>query len=502
MKYTIQPKAITDSVTDALIVPVTGNPKTWKKNKLLKRLDTSSGGQIAHALQLGDLEPKPGKCLMIPAPKGLKAKRLMIFYADHSEQISDEASYKFAQSVATRLSSTKAASAVLDLRDLQPENAKNCHLIRQLVLKLAEATYQFTDCKGKPPGKKYTLKKIQIAPPGNTTKADAERTLAEAQAITRAIELAKNLGNLPGNECTPSFLAKTARQLAAKSKQVRVDVLSEAQMKKLKMGALLSVAAGTVEPAKLIVLEYKGGKRSEAPVALVGKGITFDSGGISLKPGARMDEMKFDMCGAASVLGAFEMLISLKLPMNVVGVIAATENMPSGTATKPGDVVKSMAGVTIEILNTDAEGRLVLCDALTYVADKFKPKCIVDMATLTGACVVALGNHASGLYANDEALAEKLLQAGQHIQDRAWRMPLWDEYKRQIDSPVADIANIGSGGAGSVTAACFLARFTEKQRWAHFDIAGTAWSSNRHKGATGRPVPLLCQFLLNECLAR
>ena len=268
-------------------------------------------------------------------------------------------------------------------------------------------------------------------------------------------------------------------------------------MAELKMGALLSVSAGSKEPARLIVLEYRGGARGARPHVLVGKGITFDSGGISIKPGAGMDEMKFDMCGAASVLGTMSAIAELKPRLNVVGIVAACENLPSGSATRPGDVVKSMAGITIEVLNTDAEGRLILCDALTY-AERFEPQSLIDIATLTGACVVALGKHASGLFSNNDALAAELLAAGSHTHDRAWQMPLWDDYQEQLKSNFADVANIGGPGAGSVTAACFLSRFTKKQRWAHLDIAGSAWEQGAAKGATGRPVALLTRYLLDR----
>jgi len=268
-------------------------------------------------------------------------------------------------------------------------------------------------------------------------------------------------------------------------------------MEKLGMGSLLSVARGSHEPPKLIVLKYEGGRRGDKPYALVGKGVTFDTGGISLKPAPEMDEMKFDMCGAASVLGTLRAVAELKLPINVVGVIPATENMPGGSATKPGDIVTSMSGQTVEILNTDAEGRLILCDALTYT-ERFDPQAVVDIATLTGACVIALGHVASGLFANDDALAEQLLAAGQTSRDRAWHLPLWDDYQEQLKSNFADFANIGGRPAGSVTAACFLARFTKKFKWAHLDIAGVAWKSGAAKGATGRPVPLLTQYLIDR----
>jgi leucyl aminopeptidase len=262
------------------------------------------------------------------------------------------------------------------------------------------------------------------------------------------------------------------------------------------MGALLAVSAGSAQPAKLIVMQYNGGKKGEQPQVLVGKGVTFDSGGISIKPAAKMDEMKFDMCGAASVVGTMTAVAELELPINIIGVIAASENMPSGTATKPGDVVTSMSGQTIEILNTDAEGRLVLCDALTYIA-RFKPAAVIDIATLTGACVVALGGHASGLFSNQDEFAQQLLDAGKTIGDRAWQMPLWDDYQKGLDTNFADMANVAGPGGGAITAACFLARFTKEYRWAHLDIAGTAWNEGAAKGASGRPVGLLTQYLLN-----
>jgi leucyl aminopeptidase len=327
--------------------------------------------------------------------------------------------------------------------------------------------------------------------------AGATKGLLLGQAIAKGVNLARELGDLPGNICTPTYLASEAKRLANKQSKLSVNILEEKQMKELGMGSLLSVAAGSDQPAKLIVLEYKGGSKKQAPIALVGKGITFDTGGISLKPGAAMDEMKYDMCGAASVLGTIQTLLELQLPINVVGVIAASENMPNGSATKPGDIVTSMSGQTIEILNTDAEGRLVLCDALTYT-ERFKPKAVVDIATLTGACVIALGNHATGLFSNNDELAKSLLKAGEESADRAWHMPLWDDYQKQLDSNFADIANIGGREAGAVTAACFLSRFAKKFAWAHLDIAGTAWRSGGAKGATGRPVTMLVQYLLNQ----
>jgi leucyl aminopeptidase len=327
--------------------------------------------------------------------------------------------------------------------------------------------------------------------------------VSQAVALANGMELTKNLGNLPANVCTPTYLADTAKQLGKEFK-LDVEVLDRKQLQALKMGSFLSVTNGSDEPPKFIVLKHLGGKAKDAPIVLVGKGITFDSGGISIKPGAAMDEMKYDMCGAASVLGTFRAIAEMKLKLNVIGVIPACENMPSGSATKPGDIVTSMSGQTIEVLNTDAEGRLVLCDALTYT-ERFKPAAVVDVATLTGACITALGHHNSGLFtrhdAAHDALAEELLSAGKEANDTAWRMPISDAYQEQLKSNFADIANIGGPPAGSITAACFLERFTRKYTWAHLDIAGTAWRSGAAKGATGRPVPLLTAFLINRAQA-
>jgi len=318
----------------------------------------------------------------------------------------------------------------------------------------------------------------------------------EAAATADGVDLARTLGNLPPNICTPAFLADEAHKLARQFK-LRLEVLERRDMEKLGMGALLAVARGSHQPPKLIVLRYAGGKKQSKPVVLVGKGITFDTGGISLKPAGEMDEMKFDMSGAGSVLGALRALAGMKAPVNVIGVVPASENMPGGAATRPGDVVKTLSGQSVEILNTDAEGRLILCDALTY-AERFQPEVVVDIATLTGACVIALGHVATGLFANDEKLAAELRAAGDDAWDRVWPMPLWEDYQEQLHSNFADMANIGGRPAGSVTAACYLSRFARKHRWAHLDVAGTAWKSGRDKGSTGRPVPLLVRFVMRR----
>ncbi|MBI5437259.1 MAG: leucyl aminopeptidase [Nitrosomonadales bacterium] len=369
--------------------------------------------------------------------------------------------------------------------------------LTQAVLAAYETSYRFDRLKSKPEKDNKSLHKIHFGLLDGKQAAALKTVLAQAVATAQGMKLAKDLGNLPGNICTPTYLAAQALALAKSHKSIKTTVLEEKDMRKLGMGSLLSVTRGSEQPAKLITLEYHGADKKQKPIVLVGKGITFDSGGISLKPGAEMDEMKYDMCGAASVLGTLQAIAEMGLKLNVVGVIPACENLPSGRATKPGDIVTSMSGQTIEILNTDAEGRLILCDALTY-AGKFKPDTVVDIATLTGACVIALGHVASGLFSNRDDLAKELLAAGEQIYDRAWQLPLWEDYQQLLDSNFADMQNIGGRAGGTITAACFLSRFTKDYRWAHLDIAGTAHKSGKDKGATGRPVPLLTQYLINR----
>ena len=368
---------------------------------------------------------------------------------------------------------------------------------------VGEATYHYDASFGKPdPDARPKLKKVSLL----VAKADqhaANEGLKEGRALAQGMSLARTLGNMPGNLCTPTYLGDTAKKLGREFKSIKVNVLDRKQIEALGMGSFLSVAKGSAEPPRFIVMHYKGKDaikktaKSKGPIVLVGKGITFDSGGISIKPAGTMDEMKFDMCGAASVLGTMRAIAEIELAGEVIGLIPACENLPSGTANKPGDVVTSMSGQTIEILNTDAEGRLVLCDALTY-AERFKPSAVIDIATLTGACVTALGSVNSGLFSTDDALADALLAAGKQALDPAWRMPLDDAYQEQLKSNFADMANIGGPPAGAVTAACFLSRFTKSYSWAHLDIAGTAWRGGKDKGSTARPVPLLVQYLLNQ----
>ncbi len=462
-------------------------------------INAADAKQLETLLKREKFDGKVGQSLLLLNPQGIAAERLLVIgFGGHDKEgsISSDNFRKALQKVPDALKATHCSDLSIILGDISVSGKDAEWQARQTVEILIASQHRADSLKSKPAEPSFVLKKVTLGFTKAST-ASAAKGIAIGQAIAKGVDLARELGNLPGNICTPTYLASEAKRLARGQTHLSVKVLEEKAMKELGMGSLLSVSAGSDQPAKLIVMEYKGGNKKDAPIALVGKGITFDTGGISLKPGAGMDEMKYDMCGAASVLGTFKTLVELQPAMNVVGIIAASENMPNGSATKPGDIVTSMAGLTIEVLNTDAEGRLVLCDALTYT-ERFKPKAVIDIATLTGACVVALGNHASGLFSNNEDLAQAILKAGQTANDRAWQMPLWDDYQKQLDSNFADIANIGGPAGGSITAACFLSRFTKNVAWAHLDIAGTAWLSGAAKGATGRPVPLLVQYLLDN----
>jgi leucyl aminopeptidase len=460
-------------------------------------LDKAAGWAIAAVLERGDLDAKPGATLMLHALPGLACPRVLLVSLGKSGELSEKAYRDAVTAAAKVLAAGRAEEAGFCLADVELPGRSVAWALQHAVRSLADATYRFQATKGakdegdKPAG----ARKITLLT-RHKVNARLEAAIQRGQAVAEGMALAKDLGNLPANICTPGYLADTAKKLAKEFK-LKVEVLDREDLAKLGMGSFLSVTKGAHEPPKFIVLHYKGGKPKEAPVVLVGKGITFDTGGISIKPSAEMDEMKYDMCGAASVLGTFRAVARMALPINLVGLIPATENMPGGGATRPGDVVTSMSGQTIEILNTDAEGRLVLCDALTY-AERFKPACVIDIATLTGACVVALGKIPSGLLANDDTLAAELIARGNDCGDRVWQLPLWEEYQDLLKSNFADMANIGGRYAGTITAACFLARYTKAYRWAHLDIAGTAWVSGDAKGATGRPVPLLAEFLIGR----
>ncbi|HEY0846782.1 MAG TPA: leucyl aminopeptidase [Noviherbaspirillum sp.] len=456
-------------------------------------------GEITAALKSGDITGKSGTTLLLRGINGAAAERVLLVGLGTDESITEKNFVSAVQAIARVFSTLGANDGVIALpvEDVKDRDAD--WAVRASVLALREAAYRYDITKSKKEPAPNGVKKVAFHLAGPVAGA-ARNAVAEAIAVAHGVELTKELGNLPSNICTPTYLADTAKKLA-KDFGFGVEVLERKQLEALKMGSFLSVTKGSEEPPKFIVLKHMGGKAKDAPTVLVGKGITFDTGGISLKPGASMDEMKYDMCGAASVLGTFRAIGELGLKLNVIGVIPACENMPSGRASKPGDIVTSMSGQTIEILNTDAEGRLILCDALTYV-ERFKPAVVVDIATLTGACVTALGHHNTGLFTrHDDAhdqLANELLAAGKTTGDTAWRMPIEDTYQEQLKSNFADMANIGGPPGGSITAACFLERYTKNYTWAHLDIAGTAWKSGAAKGATGRPVPLLTRFLLNR----
>jgi leucyl aminopeptidase len=464
-----------------------------KLSAACQAIDRASRNGVSEVLRKGDLEGGLGKTLLLHNLPGVPADRVLLVGCGKEREFG-EAAYRTAVAAAAKaLRTTGASDATMCLTDVPVKRRDTDWKVEHAVLAMMEAAYRFDRLKTKAAETKRTLRKAVLHVPRRNEIAAGEQAVARAVAIAEGIALAKDLGNLPGNHCTPTYLAEQAVEMG-KRQGIKVDVLDQKDLEKLGMGCFLAVARGSRQPPKLIVMEYHGGKRDAQPVALVGKGITFDTGGISIKPSAEMDEMKFDMCGAASVLGTMKAIAAMRLPMNVVGVIPATENMPGGNAIKPGDVVTTMSGQTVEILNTDAEGRLILCDALTYV-EKYKPAAVVDIATLTGAMVIALGHVATGLFANNDSLARELIAAGENAWDRAWHMPLWDEYQDALKSNFADIPNIGSRAGGSITAACFLSRFTKAYPWAHLDIAGTAWKSGADKGATGRPVALLAHFL-------
>lgn len=457
-------------------------------------IDKASGGRLAKLVKSGDVSGAVGKATVLTSLDNVRAQRVVAVGLGKVSEFGVTAFRKATAAAVDALDGYKIKdlATYLTLEDVAGTNAY--YLARYTVQTIGDALYRFDEMKSGKRKPVMPLAKIGFAIAKRGDAKKAETGAAHADAIVESMALAKDLGNLPPNVCTPSHIARTAQRLAREHRDLSTKVLSEAEMKKLGMHSLLSVTAGTVEPAKLIVMQYKGAGR-EAPVVLVGKGITFDAGGISLKPGPGMDEMKYDMCGAASVIATIGAAAALKLPINVTAVVPTCENLPSGTATRPGDIVKSMSGQTIEILNTDAEGRLILCDAMTY-ARRFKPAVMLDVATLTGACVIALGHHLSAVMSNSDGLAKDVLAAGIAADDRAWHMPMADEYAQQLKSNFADFANVGGRDGGAVTAACFLSKFTKGVDWAHLDIAGTAWQSGARKGSTGRPVPLLTEFLL------
>ncbi len=462
-----------------------------------EQLDKASDGYLSNLLRRGDIEGKLGQSLLLYNVPGTLSDRVLLVGCGRERELSIQKYATIISTATMALNEGGSMEAVFYLTDINIKGQDSAWKVSQLILTVEDALYRFDQLKSAKDEFRRPLRKIIISIPSRRELSECEEALKTAQAIANGVTTAKDLSNLPGNICTPTYLAGQALMLAKQHETVTTTILEESDMEELGMGALLSVSKGSRQPAKLIVMEYKGADSSQKPVVFVGKGLTFDAGGISIKPAAAMDEMKYDMCGGASVFGAIQACAELGLPLNVIGVVPSSENLPDGDANKPGDIVTSMSGQTIEILNTDAEGRLILCDALTY-CERFEPAVAIDIATLTGACIVALGHHAQGLLSNHNPLTHELLNAGKQINDRAWELPLWEDYQSQLDSNFADMANVGGRDAGTITAACFLARYTKKFKWAHLDIAGTAWKSGKEKGATGRPVPMLMQFLLNR----
>ncbi|BFM05421.1 leucyl aminopeptidase [Halioxenophilus aromaticivorans] len=475
---------------------VLGVSEAKQQSAAFNQIDQQLEGLLSQLSSAGDLKTGLGQTVLLPAPS-ISGKRILVVGLGKANELTRDQFQKLSTAVAGKLYHKNIKTAAIALGDVTvtgADSAWQASLVARAVV-LADYQYDATLSTKKPA---HNLRSVIYVTDDKAALPAIKKGLAQGQAVGNGMNFTRQLGNLPANICTPSYLSGQARTLARGQTKLSVKILKEKDMRELGMGSLLSVSAGSVEEANLIVMEYKGAAKSTKPHVIVGKGITFDTGGISLKPGANMDEMKFDMCGAASVFGTVKTLLELQPKINVVAIVAASENMPNGNATKPGDVVTSMSGQTIEILNTDAEGRLVLCDALTY-AERYKPQSVIDIATLTGACIVALGKVRCGLFSNDDAMAAELENLSQEVCDKAWHLPMDDEYQKLLDSNFADIANIGGPGGGSITAACFLSRFTKRFTWAHLDIAGVSHhSGGAAKGATGRPVPLLTEYLLSK----
>ena len=494
MRFETWSKSITTLEVDCLIVGV------FEENVLTeaaRHIDQATGGRLGKLIGRGDFPGRAGETLLLGDLPGLSARRVLLTGLGAREALSRRSWRKALAGAIAALARTGVKSAAVALERPADETLDDYYFGRAVAELTVRTLYRINDLKSGKRPKPAPLAQVLAGPATRASALALEKGLAHGQAIGEAAALQRDLGNLPGNVCTPRYLAEQARALSRRHRSLSARVLDEPALRREKMGCLLAVAQGSAEPPRLIVLEHKGGKSGQAPVVLVGKGVTFDSGGISIKPSGEMDEMKYDMSGAAAVLAALAFAARVKLPLNVVGIIGAVENMPDGKAIKPGDIVTSASGQTVEILNTDAEGRLVLCDALHY-ARRYKPAALVDLATLTGACVIALGHHHSGAMGNDEALVRELVEAGVRADDRAWALPLTEEYTEQLKSNFADFANIGGRDGGAITAGAFLAKFTRGMSWAHLDIAGTAWQGGAHKGSTGRPTALLADFLLRR----
>ncbi|MDD5273989.1 MAG: leucyl aminopeptidase [Methylovulum sp.] len=492
MDYSIETAPLETLECDCIIV---GVYQDLQLSPAAAYLNGQTNGLIAAILGRGDISGKNGETVLLTTIPDSTIQRILLVGLGENQAMSNKLFIKALAAAVGGCKKPPIKSVVCCLAECAVDGADATWKTRQIIEVFSDAVYQYTHTKSDKTTESQ-LAAIRISAMADNAEA-AQKGLAQGLAIAEGVGFAKNLADLPGNLCTPSYLADQAIRLGEQFAKLSTTVLEEADMHALGMGSLLSVSRGSRQPAKLIVMDYQGGEKNSKPIVLIGKGLTFDAGGISLKPGLGMDEMKYDMCGGAAVLGTLLAAARLNLPLNIVGMVPSSENMPDGDANKPGDIVTSMAGKTIEILNTDAEGRLILCDTLTY-AERYHPDVVIDLATLTGACLVALGRIPSGLLGNDDELCNGLIAASETANDSVWRLPLWEEYQELLKSNFADMANIGGKDAGTITAACFLSRFAESFRWAHLDIAGTAWRTGPAKGATGRPVPLLSQYLLDR----
>ncbi|MGZ8135743.1 MAG: leucyl aminopeptidase [Methylococcaceae bacterium] len=492
MDYSIETSPLEKLQCDCIIV---GVYQDQQLTPTAAAINSSTQGVINKIINRGDLSGKIGETVLINVIPDSHIERILLVGLGENKPLSGKDYRKALAAAVNSLKKPHIKSVVCSLAECSVSNTDWQWKTRQIVEVFSDSVYQYTQTKSDKETESK-LEKISITVPEQEL-VNAQAGIDQGKAIAEGINLTKLLADLPGNICTPTYLAEQAIELGKKYDKLAITILEESDMEKLGMGSFLSVSRGSRQPAKLITIDYQGGEKNSKPIVLIGKGLTFDAGGISLKPGLGMDEMKYDMCGGAAVIGAMLAAAQMRLPLNIIGLVPASENLPDGDANKPGDIWTSMSGKTIEILNTDAEGRLILCDTLTY-AERFNPDVVIDMATLTGACLVALGRVPSGLLGNDDKLCNDLITASETANDSLWRLPLWEEYQEQLKSNFADMANIGGKDAGAITAACFLSRFAENFRWAHLDIAGTAWRTGPTKGATGRPVPLLCQYLLNR----
>ncbi|MEJ0035524.1 MAG: leucyl aminopeptidase [Gammaproteobacteria bacterium] len=494
MQFDVWSKGLATLEADCLVVGVFEDAELSEE---AKALDTAAGGKLGKLVARGDFPGKTGETVLVGDLEGVKAIRVLLVGLGSQKNYNRKIFRKALAAVVTALNRTRIANVVFAVARPSFNDLDDYYFGRVIAEVVGNTLYKVNDLKSAKKGKPPALETVTAGPVRGAGATAAKRGLAHGAAIAAAAKVQRDLANLPGNVCTPTYLGDQAKALGKAQSSVKVTVLDEAGIRKEKMGCFLAVSQGSAEPPRFIVMEYKGPKAPKAPIVLVGKGITFDTGGISLKDPGAMDEMKFDMSGSAAVIAALTLVASLRLPLHVVGLVAAAENMPGSRAVKPGDIVTSASGQTVEILNTDAEGRLVLCDALHY-ARRFEPACIVDLATLTGACVVALGAHHSGCMSNDDALARELVAAGVRADDRTWHLPLTEEYAEQLKSNFADMANIGGREGGALTAAAFLGKFTQGMKWAHLDIAGVAYQGGANKGSTGRPTAMLADFLIHR----